>query len=134
VITREDTTYADWVGAFVDVSAMTGSRSTFTRFWFDEVDRLAMKRNWLRWACGMAQHSFKITKGNAYDSQHAAYLPDCDVFLTADQRYAAALKDVRAATPFNICEIYLVPETRGKRGQVLLAIEAALDTYRLNQA
>jgi hypothetical protein len=113
-LTKEDTTYADWVSAFVDLRRMTGNPVEFTRLWLDEVDRVAMPRMWLRWACDMAQYTTKVTGGNPYDAQHVAYLLDCDVFLTADRRYYDALRLVGKAAEFPLCRVRHVkwPNTR----------------------
>jgi hypothetical protein len=52
---RIDTTYADWVGAYVNLGKLRHDYSGFTRFWFEDVDRRAVPRNWLRWAVNFAQ-------------------------------------------------------------------------------
>lgn len=38
ILTHEDTTYADWVGARADLHAMCASREAFNRFWLHEVE------------------------------------------------------------------------------------------------
>ncbi|MER7483985.1 hypothetical protein ABTX60_41195 [Streptomyces sp. NPDC126510] len=85
MLTHEDTTYADWVCAWVDLRAMCASREAFNRFWLYEVEPAYMPRNWLRWAADTVQEDTKSTDGNPIDAPHASYLPDCDVFLTADR-------------------------------------------------
>jgi len=50
MFTHEEATYADWVGARVDLRAMCASREAFNRFWLYEVERAYMPRAWLRWA------------------------------------------------------------------------------------
>jgi hypothetical protein len=47
-----------------------------------------MSRNWLRWAVHFAQRASRIGKGNPVDGQHAPYLFDADLFITADKRLA----------------------------------------------
>jgi hypothetical protein len=121
VLTKEDTTcpaspsrpgWADWVGAFVDLAAIQRSRSEFLRFWAYDVDLESMPRNWIRWAVNILQHTEKVTRGNPSDEQHSAYLVDCDLFLTADSRYASVLQSVREDAPFEMAETKLVSGDR----------------------
>jgi len=108
LVRYEDTTYADFVGARVDLLLMTRSRAEFTRFWFEAVDRQAVRRCWIRWAVAYAQTLTKVTGGNPRDAQHAAYLCDCDIFMTADVRYAQTLNLVRRAAGFSMARVVLV--------------------------
>jgi hypothetical protein len=59
-----------------------------------------MRRVWLRWAVNRAQTEFKVGRGNAADEQQAAYLVDCDLYLTADKRFHLVLGRVAQAAPF----------------------------------
>ncbi|GGR53954.1 hypothetical protein [Streptomyces roseolus] len=126
VLTHEDATGADWVGARVDLRAMCASREEFNRFWLYGVDAANMPRNWLRWAAQTVQTDMKVTGGNPRDVQHASHLPDCDVFLTADKNFARVLDRIGRQAP--------VPVGRGLRvapaahGGVVEAVEAALRT------
>ncbi|MFD0228275.1 hypothetical protein ACWGPD_29415 [Streptomyces hirsutus] len=99
VLTREDTTYADWVGAWVDLAAMCASREVFNRFWLHGVEPENMPRNWLRWAADTVQADMKVTDGNPVDVQHASYLPDCEVFLTADKNFLRVLDRIAEQAP-----------------------------------
>ncbi|MFS8099301.1 hypothetical protein LFM09_19420 [Lentzea alba] len=112
-LSGEDTTYADWVGAYVDLAALRSDRADFTRFWLDDVQLNALPRQWVRWAVSTLQLTKKIDGlGNPADEQHSAYLVDCDLFLTTDKRYADVLGSVRAEAPFSIAEPRLVPGDR----------------------
>ncbi|MBQ1030379.1 hypothetical protein KBX26_10260 [Micromonospora sp. C97] len=124
VLSGEDATFADWVGAYVDLRVLRSSRSAFTGFWFSEVAIKAMRRNWIRWAARLAQTSFKITRGNPFDEQHSSYLVDCDLFLSADAGYVSVLELVRSDAPFPIAESRLVSGDRSV--PVLDRIAAAL--------
>jgi len=112
VLTKEDTTIADWVGSYVDLPRLRSNRSDFTKFWLQDVELGAMRRNWLRWAVDLAQFDFKVTGGNPADTQHSSYLLDCDLFLSADARYVDVLKLVRADAPFSFAEPRLVSGDR----------------------
>jgi hypothetical protein len=112
VLTREDATMADWIGAYVDLSRLRASRADFTRFWLYDVTLTAVPRNWVRWAARLAQTSVKITGGNPADEQHSSYLVDTDLFLSADARYVEILELVRSDAPFPIAESRLVSGDR----------------------
>lgn len=121
-ITHEDTTYADWVGARVDLRGACADRADFTRLWLYEIDAVNVPRNWLRWAADMAQADMKIIKSNPYDAQHAAYLLDCDVFLTADTKFVRVLNRLRDNAPVPIAEARCVAPAN-----IVEEIAAALD-------
>ena len=124
ILTKEDATFADWIGAYVDLSRLRSSPEDFTKFWLYDVDRDALPRNWLRWAVNLVQSGFKVTSGNPVDEQHSAYLLDCDLFLSADTRYVSILEIVREDSPFDLAKPRLV---RGDRNiPILDRIEAAL--------
>lgn len=108
VITKEDTTAADWVGAYVDLPKLRASREDFTTFWLKDVECRFMPRNWLRNAVNIAQSNFKVTSGNPADEQQSAYLLDADIFLSADVRYISMLKLVYEDAPFKFAEPRLV--------------------------
>ncbi len=110
--TAEDTTFADWVGAYVDLAAVRSDPIDFTRFWFEEVALAAVPRQWIRWAVDTVQTDRKVTGGNPADQQHSSYLLDCDVFLSADAAFVAVLQAVREDAPFSLAEPRLV---RGDR-------------------
>ena len=59
--------------------------------WLYDVESHAMLRNWVAWAIVWAQMQRKVEQSGAIDAQHSSYLCDCDVFLTADKRFAHAL-------------------------------------------
>jgi hypothetical protein len=111
-MTREDTTFADWIDAYVDLNRLRTSRADFTRLWLYDVDRGAMPRNWIRWATRLAQSTVKVTGGNPTDEQHSSYLIDGDLFLSADARYVEVLELVRADAPFPMAESRLVSGNR----------------------
>jgi hypothetical protein len=108
LFTKEHTTYADWVGAYVDLRSIRQNPESFTRLWLEEIDVRAVPRAWLRWAISSAQVTQKVTPGNPIDSQHTAYLVDCDLFLTSDVRFHHALKVVATHAPIPVGEPCLV--------------------------
>jgi hypothetical protein len=96
---RRDTTMADWIDPFIDLHAVRADRLSFNVFWYRDVDRAAMVRNWLRWAAKTAQLAFRLGKGNAYDAANASYFPDYDVYLTSDRRFFLTSEKVIAQSP-----------------------------------
>jgi len=124
-LTNEDTTYADWVGAELDLRRVTSDRADFTRFWLQDVELTAIPRNWSRWAVQTVQADQKVTPGNPADAQHSAYLLDCDVYLTSDVRYARTLAAVREQAPFEIADPRLVPYD--PQASIVDAIASALE-------
>lgn len=107
-LTKEDTTVADWIGAYVDLSRLRSDHEDFTQFWLTDVNVSNLRRNWIRCAVEVAQTYNKITPGNAADGQHSSYLFDCDLFLSADSRYISILRFVRDGAPFDFAEPRLV--------------------------
>lgn len=107
-VTGEDTTFADWLGAYVDLPRLTKDPEGFTKFWFTEIEKARVPRHWLRWAVRQAQMSMKVTGGNPYDDQHSSYLLDCDIFLTADRAFHRALQLVHKHSDFEFSESRLV--------------------------
>jgi hypothetical protein len=102
---RADTTLADWVTPWVDLSRIRLDRGSWNRLWYAEVDASAVPRNWLREVLPWIQLATKIGSGNPRDVQHSSYLFDSDVFVTADRRYAAALDLARASSPRPFAEV-----------------------------
>lgn len=104
-----DTTFADWAGAWLKLDALARDRTSWNRFWYHEVDPKAMPRNWIHAVMAWAQLQTKIGAGNPRDSQHAAYLFDADMFLTADRRYRSVLELVRRWCPRPFARASLIP-------------------------
>ncbi|QHV83594.1 hypothetical protein C3K23_00965 [Streptomyces sp. 604F] len=124
MFTREKATYADWVGARVDLRAMCASREAFNRFWLYEVESACLVRNWLRWAADTVQMDMKVTGGNPIDVQHSSYLPDCDVFLTADKNFVRVLDRIAEQAPVLVGRAHRVEPAA--HDSIVEAIEATL--------
>lgn len=123
-LTHEDTTAADWVGAYVDLNKLRREPEDFTLFWLESVDISNIPRNWLRCAVRDTQTYYKVTPGNPADEQHSSYLFDCDLFLSADSRYISTLKFVRDSSPFDFAEPRLVSGDRNV--SIIDRLEAAI--------
>jgi hypothetical protein len=122
-----DTTRADWIEPFVALERVRSDRASFNHFWFEEVDVRNMPRNWLRVALATAQLEYQIGDGNPGDEQQAAYLVDCDLYLTADRRFAMSLEALREAAPFPVAQIRLVDRNSSSPVAAIDALTAGLD-------
>lgn len=111
-LSGEDTTLLDWVTPYVDLGMLRSDLADFTRLWLYDIELSAVPRNWLRWAINMMQSDFKVTGGNPADEQHATYLLDCDLFLSADARFISVLQAVLEDAPFSFGEPRLVSGDR----------------------
>ncbi len=121
-----DTSYADWSGAWLDLDAVARDREGFNKMWYHDVKVEAMPRRWLRSVLPWVQLQTKLGSGNPRDAQHAAYLPDADLFVTADRRLHQGLELVRPWARWPFAHTALVP---GK-GSILEPLEATLAAGR----
>jgi hypothetical protein len=126
-VPRKRSTYADWVGMYVDLERMTSSHADFARFWFREVDKARMHRSWIRSVGGFALSQVKVTGGHPSDNQHMAYLPDCDVLVTRDENFGKALGMVRKAADFEFADIVVVESTDPQAILDALVVRLAVD-------
>ena len=120
-----DTTLADWIEPYVDVSRLRQDRGAYNRFWYIEADPGNMLRNWLRSAVKFTQLEYKISHGNPGDEQQAAYLPDCDFYLTCDRRFSLVLDQVRRSAPRPVASIVLVE----REGSAIANIDKAMASH-----
>lgn len=103
-----DTTYADWVSPMVNLEALSQDRADFDQFCFYEVEAENVPRNWIRNIIDWSQMNWRLERSSAWDNAHAAYALDCDLYLTADKRFAWALAAVREIAPFTFAEPRIV--------------------------
>lgn len=89
---HRDTTLSDSLGAFTYLTKMRHDREGFNRFFLFDVDGWNVPRLWWSGTIEVMQLGAKIGRGNPMDVAHAAYLPDCDYFLTADATFARLLR------------------------------------------
>lgn len=123
-ITREDRTFMDWVEPFVNIPKMRASATSYAEMWYFEAQAEEVPRNWLAWAVDIVQATMKVGSGNPADAQHSSYLVDCDLFLTADARFAEILERVRQDAPFDFARTVRVSGDRST--STAERIEAAL--------
>lgn len=114
-ITGEDRTMTDWIEPWVDLGKLRSDPDSFRQMWLEEARIDDVRRNWLNWAVDLVQSTSKIGSGNPADAQHASYLIDSDVFLTADSRFVDILERVRDDAPFTFARTVLVDGDRAKR-------------------
>lgn len=104
-----NSTYTDWTEPYLRVSSVLRNAEDFTRFWFDEVDEVSAIRSWLRWAVQTAQMMGQVTPSSPRDEQLAAYLPDCDIFVSADRRLTRALAIVDRSSLIQLPKVITLP-------------------------
>lgn len=104
-----NSTYTDWLEPYLLLDRVLADAQDFTLFWFDDVEETAMPRIWLRWAVDTAQLMGKVTPSSPRDSQLSAYLPDCDVFVSADKRLVQAITLVAKHSRFRLPTVVTFP-------------------------
>lgn len=87
----------DWLGPWINMEAVR--RQEWFVMWARELAPEDVPLAWLRWAFGFVQATRKTTSGTPVDNQIATYLPECDVFLTADRAFAECVEKVRPHAP-----------------------------------
>lgn len=110
-ISGQDTTIADWTLPWIRREAVKEDRESWNRLLYREVSPADMPRSWVRCHVRYAQYGLKVSHGNAVDEQHASYLPDAQIFLTGDSRYAAIINDTRASSPVPLAKAIVIPAT-----------------------
>jgi hypothetical protein len=124
VITGQAATYADWVGAYVDLDAIRSNLRSFGHMLLYEVDEQHMSRSWLRHAVAAVQISMRLTRGNPVDAQLAAYLIDADLFVTNDRRFARIIEAIRPSslTPYAAARYADIHGAGGSAVEALAAV------------
>jgi hypothetical protein len=115
----------DWLEPFLIRGQVQRDREGWNRFWYSEVDAKQMPRTWLTEVLLAFQPRQKLTSGSPRDVQHAPYLFDADIFVTADRRYGTALETLRRWAPVGYAAVSLLPGD--KVSSPLDAIEQILD-------
>jgi hypothetical protein len=81
--------YYDYLAPYLILDRI--EEADFSRFWLNDADRLALRRNATASLIDWAQLRRKITHGNAADALHATYLFDADYLITGDRAFFEAL-------------------------------------------
>ncbi|MEV4399994.1 hypothetical protein [Nonomuraea sp. NPDC049607] len=119
-------TYFDWIGIYVDISALQNNHRAFGEMLLHEVEAARMRRNWLRWAVDFAQHAMKVGQGNPMDGQLSSYLYDANLFITRDKRFSDILNEVRQVSPCNFATtIYSHADEKGLIDEIKACITSA---------
>lgn len=118
-----DTSYADWAGALLNLAVVARDRASWNHLWYHEVDPSKMPRIWLRSVVPWAQLQTRLGSGNARDAQHAAYLYDADLLITADRRYGKVLDVVRNWAPKPFAEACVISATDSPTESIATVLE-----------
>ena len=105
---QRDTTPLDWAGPWLKTNVIRRDRRSWNCFLYHEVSAIELRRSWIRTSLPWAQLATRISGGNPRDAQHAAYLFDADIFVTADRRFAKVLDVLRSDAPASFAETRLV--------------------------
>ncbi|VXC27811.1 conserved hypothetical protein [Aeromicrobium sp. 9AM] len=122
-----DSTYIDWLRPFVDLQLLRENESSFGRMLLYEVDETLMVRNWLRWAVRFLQNSARIQLSNGVDEQIASYMPDADLFFTADKTLFRVLCATTSSAPAQCATPYLIDPIG--HGPITSQIQAVIDSH-----
>lgn len=87
-----DKTQEDSLGAYVDLKAMRKDRESFNRFFLFDIEGWNVPRSWWQGTVEVLQLGKRLANSNGMDAAHAAFLPDCDYFLTTDKRFHDIVK------------------------------------------
>ena len=94
-----DSTDKQWLSPWVLPDLILRSREDWVSMWTREVEVERLPLEWLRWAFEHIQATRKTTDGTPVDNQIATYLPECDVFLSADRVLIECVERVRPHSP-----------------------------------
>ena len=105
--TLGENTFLQWLSPFLDVSKIPNYPNYFTNddwisFWYSEVKREALPREWVRWSFGFAQAFRKPTGGSLGDQQLSSHFTETDVIVTADKAMLQKLEEIRPFTKFDL--------------------------------
>jgi len=96
---RVGSPYRDWIAPFVEVDYGLLKSPAWGEFWLYLVDKIALPRQWLRWAHSYAQMFRKVTPGSAGDTQLFTYFVETDLIITADKALLEILDECRRYAP-----------------------------------
>lgn len=91
--------YLDWIAPKVDLRQIRARPSAWAHFWLYEVQETEVPRQWVRWAFRYLARFRKITPGTPCDIQLAAYLPDADYVVSADNNMIGFVEVARRSSP-----------------------------------
>ena len=104
---RPGSGYHDWLSPWINPARI--DEKDWFHLWLREVTEREMPLAWLRWAFAHVQATRTTSNGAPVDNQIATYLPECDVFVTADKIFAECIEKVREASPVAIGRAARVP-------------------------
>lgn len=123
-------TTADWLEMHLDLGKVINQPEAFTHLWFTAMDPTEVPRWWLASEVQQYQQDSKVTPSSPYDAQHASYLLDCDLFITADKSLARTLALVARDAPFLLPPVCTIP---GDDQAAALSVHRVLVEVRMRQ-
>jgi hypothetical protein len=111
-----------WLSPWVLPESIFQNKHDWVAMWTSEVEVQRLPREWLRWAFEYVQATRSTTPGTPVDNQISVYLPECDVFLSADKAFIDCVEKVRPHSPVPLGIGVRVPGGPGAIAAVMDAI------------
>ncbi len=114
--------YCDWLLPYVRIEDILPEDWLY--FWLRDVSADAVPRNRIQGLAHHYQTLFPIKAGNVMDTNHAAYLLECDAFFTRDNDFFGVLTKVISDMKIKVAMPFLLDE----RQSVVDGINEALNS------
>ena len=109
----------------VDLSRGLLSSEEWQIFWLYEAEKGNLVRFWLEWLHEFSASFRKTTPGTPGDTQLFTYLPDTDVFVSADKGIMQIIEEARPYSPVDLPRGLLIKGGREGVGTLLSELAAA---------
>ena len=108
-LSHPDSTDGQWLSPWVASDSIQRRDDRWISMWTREVEANRLPLEWLRWAFEHVQATRAGNDGTPVDNQIATYLPECDIFITADKVFADCVEKVRPHAPIPLGRGVRVP-------------------------
>jgi hypothetical protein len=108
-IANPDSTDGQWLGPWLNAKTIWENLPDWVSMWTVEVDKSGLPSEWLRWAFEYVQATRKTSDGTPVDNQIATYLPECDLFVSADKVFVQCVEKIRALSPVKLARALQIP-------------------------
>jgi len=98
-LSHPDSAEGQWLSPWISSDLVKQRDDLWVSMWTREVEATRVPLEWLRWAFQHVQATRTGNDGTPVDNQIATYLPECDVFITADKVFADCVERVRPHAP-----------------------------------
>lgn len=105
---RYSSPYFDWMAPFLKFDLIATQKAEWISFWTREVSETELPLQWIRWALNHVQRTRKTSPGTAVDNQIGVYMPECDVFVSADKVLVGCIDMIRDLSPVELARCRLI--------------------------